>query len=299
MKTSAVKTLIVAAGLVGSCAATLVLAEPASAPKGTFETLSSISTLELPQAAAKIVSQAPKADQPVVARQVLEKIAALSKPGLTPVVVSSVCRAVPTIAADVVTAAIAVQPGETLSIVRAGLHAAPNAGEAIVAAVCRQTPEAYAWTAIIASEEAPAARPQIIKAIATSIPELATPLAKAQTYTEGRSMAELIHKTHELALSDYQDKVSQPKRANDSSANEVRAQITSSSTTPVVAEMAYLQQSVQPRSISLNTDGTPLSSVQGPPRVGLPFTPLPPSWTEPTYGGFTVPPNQTRNYSAP
>lgn len=135
MKTCILKSLTVGAGVLCVCVTLLLVFRSAPPQKDSFQTLSSVSALELPQAAAQIVSQAPKAEQAKVAREVVEKVAALSKPGLTPFAVAAICRANPETAVAAASTAVAHVPNETLSIAQAALAAAPAQAEALRSAI--------------------------------------------------------------------------------------------------------------------------------------------------------------------
>ncbi len=112
----------VAALLVG--AALLFWTGPVSPQGASFGPLAEVSPLELPPAAAQIVRNAAKADQPAVAREVTRKIAGSSRPGVLPYVVSGLCQVAPESAPQVVATAVLLQPERWLEILQAGLSAA-------------------------------------------------------------------------------------------------------------------------------------------------------------------------------
>lgn len=207
------KYFIVVAGILAVSATLILLAKPAAPIKGALDKLAEDSVLELPQIAARMVSEAPKTQQAGVAREVLQKVDALAKPGMIPFTVSAICRACPDIADETVRAAAALQPQDVLLIAKAALSAAPARPEIVVEAICRQVPQAYPWVAVMAVEVDPEARGRILKGISLAIPFLVLPIEQAQKYCGDRPMPELMEKVHELATAAYQEEIAQLKRS--------------------------------------------------------------------------------------
>jgi hypothetical protein len=203
---------IVAVGFLSVCSTLILLARSNVPTTSTFETLSDASVLELPQTAARLVSEAPPTDQSNTAREALLKVATLARPGVIPFAVSAICRAAPNTAAEAVTTAAELQSQDALFIAKAALSAAPAKTQEIVEAVCRQVPQAYPWVAVMAAEENNAAGPQILKGISSALSVLASPIERAQKYCPDGSMAELMQKTHELARAAYDEEVARLKR---------------------------------------------------------------------------------------
>ena len=206
------RSVVISLSLLAVSLAFFQVARSASSSTSTFSKLARVSSLELPPTAAQLVLNAPSASRAEVAAEVIRTVAALSRPGMTPYVVSAICRATPDLAATVVSQAALQQPNEVLAITRAALNVVPQQTEAIVAAVCLQAPQSYAWVAVVADQKAPSARREILNGISSSLPTLAAPLAQAQAYQPDGSMVELMKRTHELANSAFKEQQAKASR---------------------------------------------------------------------------------------
>jgi hypothetical protein len=134
MNRRALKNTVAAAAVLAVVAALWLSMRPTAPGNFGPDQLAEGSVFELPQAAARLVSQAPAADRPAVAREVVRQLAALSPPGVTPFAISAICQAAPEVAPEAVSAAVSLQPGQARSIVQAGVIAAPGQREAIATA---------------------------------------------------------------------------------------------------------------------------------------------------------------------
>ena len=213
MKTRIIKTIAITTGALGCSLALLLVLRPAPQTQTPFATLAGVSVLELPQAAARLVANTPPAQRAAVAREVVQAVAALSKPGAIPFAVSAICRANPDVAAEVVGTAVRLQPTETLTIAQAAFSAAPAALESIIAAICGEVPQAYAALAVVAADQLPASSQQILHALTTALPVLEPSLEQARTYSGDASMRAVMVKTTELVEARAREAVAQMKRA--------------------------------------------------------------------------------------
>lgn len=286
-----VKNLAVGACVLSVGVALAVVLRPAT-PHSATPSLASASALEMPQAAARLVSQAPAAQRSAVVRQVVQEVAARSSLGVTPFTISAICKATPELSAEAVAAAVAARPEETASIVRAALGAAPAQTEAVVAAACQELPQAYPAVAVAAAEENPSARSQILNAVATAIPVLAPQVQKAQLAYADKPMAVVIQKTHELAIADYNGIAGNVQPSPVSAQPTVGLQpMPAMAAAPGFAGMPYLPQN----------KGLTTPTVQAPPTIGPPLTPYAPGSTETKDSGTggQLPPTDDRDYSGP
>jgi hypothetical protein len=98
--------------------------------------LTGVSTLELPERAAAIVTAAAPGDKERVAKTVLEAAIAL-KPAAASAIVAAIVKAHPSLASVVVVRAAQLQPDQAALIVRAAIAAAPHQADRINAAVAQ------------------------------------------------------------------------------------------------------------------------------------------------------------------
>ncbi|MCX6902880.1 MAG: hypothetical protein NTW03_05280 [Verrucomicrobia bacterium] len=275
MNTRILKTIAVTTGVLGCSLALVLVLRPAPQAQTPFNTLAGVSVLELPQAAARLVASAPASQRASMAREVVQAVGALSKPGVTPFAVSAICRANPDVAAEVVGTAVRMQPAETLAIAKAAFTAAPAALEAIILAVCREVPQAYADVAVVAAEEFPASSPKILHAVAMGLPVLEPSLAQARIYSGDTPMRAVMIKTIQLV----------------SKITTVRPLLTS------LEALAYVNQTARTELAALDRD---VRLPQPPPHINPPFTPKLGGGTEVGNNDATVvPPGTPRDYSAP
>jgi hypothetical protein len=245
VKTRVLKGVVVSLGVLAACATIGVLLLPENNRPDSFNTLSGNSVLELPPMAAFMVSHAPTNERPAVAREVVQKVATLAKPGVIPFTVNAICEAAPEVAAEVVSTAAALEPQDSLFIAKAALTAAPAKTEIIVESVCRQVPQAYAWVAVIADEVDTSARPQIFRGITNALPVLAGPVERARTYCENRPMLDVMQKAHELATDAYEAELARMKRETiETLLQNQEEALRSNSTCEVTFSSAAVQEAV-------------------------------------------------------
>jgi len=175
---------------------------------GLYSNLATVPVLELPQTAAQLVTQA--ADKAAKAAEVVRAVATVSQPDLLPFVVSAICQVAPEAAATTAATAVSLPPNEALPIAQSAITAAPTMVAAIVEAVCRQTPQYHSYVALLAAQEAPAARDQILHAVADSVPALAPHLEQARSQASGQPLGALLRRADELA---YAEQVESAKRS--------------------------------------------------------------------------------------
>jgi len=280
---------------------------------GVFGKLAGVSIMELPYAAAQIVKKAPAAERSAVAQEVVRAALSLSKPGMTPFVVSSICQAAPEVAIDVVNIAVSLQPDQLLSIGKAALSAAPDKVEAIVATLCKSENRAFAEVAVMADAQLPNAADHIIAGVASAVPELAQSLGQARVYSASQPMSAVMQKTRELAsasvqrhgnevaLSDNGPAASKLRESTGLGAVEL-AKIGSSSASVegTVQSRVMTVASLGPNVFQPGTSLFDPPPPQAPPTLGPPFTPFSGSSTEYKAGDGTVlPPGSPRSYSGP
>jgi hypothetical protein len=244
VKTRVLKGVVVSLGGLAACITIGVLLSDNNRPD-SFNTLSGNSVLELPPMAAFMVSHAPTNERSAVAREVVQKVATLAKPGVIPFTVNAICETTPEVTAEVVSTAAALEPQDSLFIAKAALTAAPAKTGIIVESVCRQVPQAYAWVAVIADEVNTTARPQILQGITNALPVLASPVERAQAYCENRPMLEVMQKAHELATEAYQTELARMKRETiETILQNQEEALSSNSTSEVTFSSAAVQEAV-------------------------------------------------------
>jgi hypothetical protein len=303
MKTRIVKTIVVTTGALGCSLALFCALRPAPQAHTPFTSLAGVSVLELPQAAARLVSDAPPAQRVAVVREVVQAVVALSKPGVLPFAVSAICRACPDVAAEVVSVAVRQQPSETLPVARAAFSAAPAALQPIIVAICREVPQAYAAVAVVAEDQLPGSGPQIVRALATALPVLEPSLTQARTSVRDTSMGALMLKTTELVEASARQAVAQTKRSpangsQDANPSDASRALTSLGALAEVNKTARVELAALDR--NAGTSGQLGANLLQPaPRVVPPITPYSHSVEFTIRDTSFVPVNSTRNYSAP
>ncbi len=135
------------------------------------EVLAAVPAAELPAKAADLVVQAKSRDRQATTADVV-KAAVMINPAAAPAIVGAIARAVPEMASVAAGAAAAELPKQASAIAKAATAAAPSQAAKIVVAVCRAAPNQYRNIAIAVSEAAPTAGKAIVNAVATALPEL-------------------------------------------------------------------------------------------------------------------------------
>jgi hypothetical protein len=149
--------------------------------RGTTLSALHVSTVEIPAAAARLMADAQPAQQAERAKEVLNAVAAMSKPGLMPYVVSAMAKACPDAAPAIAAAATKALPEMATTVTKVAIEAAPAQTEPIVAAVCQQAPESSLRVASAAVQAMPSHSAAIFQTVATAVPQLRPYFVKAET----------------------------------------------------------------------------------------------------------------------
>jgi hypothetical protein len=133
--------------------------------------LSEAPSAELPAKAAQLVKHAKARDWGTTTVDVV-KAALEINPAAAPSIVSAIAKAVPEMAAVAAGTAAAEQPNQATAIARAAAAAAPSKAGKIVAAVCRAVPGLYQDIAMAVAQVAPSASIDILNGVGDAIPSL-------------------------------------------------------------------------------------------------------------------------------
>jgi len=174
MKTSKVLGLMMAVALV---ATVKLLAGDAPAANPFFGTLSAVSPAELPAKSAELVSQADAKTRLETAANVVKAAVGLN-PAAAAVIVGSIARSTPEAASVAAATAAALVPDQAAAIARAAAVAAPSKAGKIVEAVCRVVPSAFKTVAEAVASVAPGEGKAILTGLSAAIPSLQEPIAK-------------------------------------------------------------------------------------------------------------------------
>jgi hypothetical protein len=135
------------------------------------EVLAAVPAAELPAKAAGLVVQAKPRNRQATTADVVKAAVAIN-PAAAPAIVGAIARAVPEMASVAAGVAAAEQPKQASAIARAAAAAAPSQAAKIVVAVCRAVPNQYRNVAVAVSEAAPGAGRAIVNAVAAALPDL-------------------------------------------------------------------------------------------------------------------------------
>jgi hypothetical protein len=242
------------------------------------QVLASVPAAEMPAKAAELIARAKTRDRATTTLDVITAAIAIN-PAATPTIVAAAARSMPYMASAVAGIAAAEQPKQAAAIAKAAAAAAPSQARKIVMAVCRAVPNDYRSIALAVSEAVPTASKEILNAIASAFPQL-------KPYIE---QALIAHGGNASVLSSVLDdavKLAQVSPAAGRAATTLNRPLASASTT--------ISQPTPPGTLSVAT--APLA--RGP-AVGPPFIPLSNTPTNATPGGSGTVPAGGRNYSEP
>ena len=233
------------------------------------EVLSPVPAAELPAKAADLVLHAKSRARASTTADVIAAAVGIN-PAAAPAIVGAIAKAVPDMASVAAGVAAAEQPKQAAAIAKAAAAAAPSQARKIVLAVCRAVPNEYRNIAVAVSEVVPSSSSkEIVKAVASAIPSL-------QPYIEQTLVA---------------------SGGNVYSVSSTLDQVTKlAQTFPTVAGTPASSPAGTPGQAGTPGTGKPLA--RGP-SVGAPYVPLTvtPSYVNP--GTSTDVPAGGRNYAKP
>jgi hypothetical protein len=243
------------------------------------ETLALAPAAELPAKAADLVQHAKSRERATTTADVVKAALGIN-PAAAPAVVGAIASAVPTMASVAAGVAAAEQPKQAAAIAKAAAAAAPSQARKIVLAVCRADPNDYRDIAIAVSQAVPSASKEILNAIATVFPGLKPYIEQALLGYAGNvpSVSTVLDQAVKMAQ-----------------AATTPGGVSSAMRTPAVAA----GQPVTPTSST--TPGTPAlggADVRGP-AIGPPYLPLTSTPTNVISGHSGQVPPGGRNYAQP
>ena len=159
-------------------------ADDKTATVPALNTLSSVTTAELPATAAKLVSQADVKGLKATTIEVVKTAVGLN-PAAAPAIVASIAQASPDMAATASATAATLVPNQVVLIARAAAAAAPTKAGAIVEALCKVLPADYKLIADAVAAVVPGAGKEILTAVAAALPELKDQIAQALASYQG------------------------------------------------------------------------------------------------------------------
>jgi hypothetical protein len=168
-----------------------------------FIVLSGVSVPEIPAKAAEMVHAASVPNRGQTARDVLQAVSALARPGVMPYVVSAICHGSPEVAGDVVATAIGLQPHYALIFSKAAVCAAPGQVEQIVFSTCKAAPGLYADVSLVAFGQLPSSRDSILAGLLGAYPGLKPLLEEAQAQVGTNDFRAVIKRTGQLLADAY------------------------------------------------------------------------------------------------
>jgi hypothetical protein len=168
---SSMKTTVILAFSLATLLAFSVQAKDSPKANPFRGALSEAPTAELPAKAAQLVKHAKARDWGTTTVDVV-KAALEINPAAAPSIVSAIAKAVPEMASVAAGTAAAEQPNQATAIARAAAAAAPSKAGKIVAAVCRAVPGLYQSVAMAAAQVAPSASIDILNGVGDAIPAL-------------------------------------------------------------------------------------------------------------------------------
>ena len=151
-----------------------------------FGTLSAVSPAELPAKSAELVSQANSKNRLATTADVVKAAVGLN-PAATPAIVGTIAKATPEMASVAAATAVALVPDQAIAIARAAAAAAPSQAGKIVEAVCRIVPSAYKAVANTVAGVVPGSGKAILAGLSAAIPALQEPIGKALASYSGNS----------------------------------------------------------------------------------------------------------------
>jgi hypothetical protein len=177
MKNKMMRLLSAAMIIVGF--AVSAVAKDAARAEAFKQTLTGVPALELPAKAAQLVTDAKAKDKEAVTAEVVTAAVKIN-PAAAPLVVGAISKAAPKMASIAAVTAATLEPKLTLAIAKAAAAAAPASAEKIVHALCKAMPAQYANIAVAVSQAAPASGNEILKGLASAIPSLQPAIDRAK-----------------------------------------------------------------------------------------------------------------------
>ena len=251
------------------------------APKANpfTEVLATVPAAEMPAKAAEVVQHAKSRERAATTADVVRAALGIN-PAAAPAVVGAIASSVPSMASVAAGVAAAEQPKQAAAIAKAAAAAAPSQARKIVLAVCRANPNAYREIAIAVSQAVPSANKDILNAVAAAIPGLNPYLEQTLVGYGGNvpSVPTVLDQTVKLAQT-----APVPGAASAASMSASR---------PAVA-------AGQPAVSSALATPAPAAPFARGPAVGPPYIPLTTTPTNVTSGSSGQVPTGGRNYAAP
>jgi hypothetical protein len=136
-----------------------------------FAKLSSVTSAELPAAAAELIKQSAAEDLKLTTIAVVKAAVGLN-PAAAPVIVGSIAQSTPEMSGIAAATAVALVPNQMVAIAQAAAAAAPSKAGLIVEAICRVLPANYRTVAETVANIVPGADKEILAGIVAAIPEL-------------------------------------------------------------------------------------------------------------------------------
>lgn len=295
----AIGTFVVG-GLVTAVIVDARTASPAAA--SSLDALSKATTLELPAVAARLVTQAAPAQRVATASEVLTAVNALSRPGVMPYVVSSICAAAPEVAPDVAADAVILQPDLALGSVKAAIAAAPEQSEAVVRAVCSKQPDSFVQVASVAATEAPTRSKEIVNGVATALPQLQPFIAKASTDgISAQNVSQVLQQVNSMAVTANRDTYIATQTKTVEATLLANASQSGASTAVDPAQLRTLNNTVKADIAKAVNEVVPASATRAAaPKITTPVTPVSGTPGTVSYSDTAATgPGYSRNYSAP
>jgi hypothetical protein len=180
------------------CGMTSFASDP-SADNSIHATLSKVSAAELPDKAAKLVTQAQASDRKTKTIEVVNTAVAIN-PAAAPAIVRAIARAVKEMAPVAAAAAAADQPKQAGAIAKAAAMAVPPLAARIVATVCRAVPKAYREVAVIVAQTVHGSDKAVLAAVAGALPELKPSIAQVLAeYSGPVSVGQILDEAAKLS----------------------------------------------------------------------------------------------------
>jgi hypothetical protein len=133
--------------------------------------LSTVTAAEMPAKASELVAQADAKTLKQTTIDVVKASVGLN-PAAAPVIVGSIARTTPAMAATASATAVGLVPNQVIAIARAAAAACPTKAGAIVEAICRVLPASYEVVALAVAEVVPGAGREILAGVSTALPQL-------------------------------------------------------------------------------------------------------------------------------
>ena len=153
-----------------------------------FGTLSTVNPAELPAKSAELVLQADAKTRLETAANVVKAAVGLN-PAAAAAIVGTIARSAPEAASVAAATAAALVPDQAVAIARAAAVAAPSKAGKIVEAVSRVVPSAFKAVANAVAGVAPGEGKAILAGLSAAIPSLQDPIAKILASSGGGKLS--------------------------------------------------------------------------------------------------------------